>query len=352
MPRLAFSFPISEDAGFFAHYDVLVQRPNAGSVVQTAGDYFFFTDGQRFSTDDNPANNPALKPEKTIDYEVGFQQKISNSSAVKVSAYYKEIRDLVQRRVYNFVPGIGQYNSYDNLDFGTVKGFSFAYDLRRTRNFQLNATYTLQFADGTGSDRNSARGISSRRNIRTLLPQSNDERHRITAVADYRFGRGEGPMIAGKHIFGDAGINLLMSAVSGRPFSTYGDLSSPTNVQIVESINETRLPWVLNADLQVDKNFNLSLSEESKRKLNFNVYLRITNLFDLDNVINVYQYKYSLSPDDTGWLTSTRGQQIRQNNLDLGFGPENYDATFAWRTLGQNNYSRPRRMYLGLLMNF
>jgi hypothetical protein len=27
LPRLAFSFPISEDANFFAHYDVLVQRP-------------------------------------------------------------------------------------------------------------------------------------------------------------------------------------------------------------------------------------------------------------------------------------------------------------------------------------
>ena len=27
MPRIAFSFPISDEAQFFAHYDVLAQRP-------------------------------------------------------------------------------------------------------------------------------------------------------------------------------------------------------------------------------------------------------------------------------------------------------------------------------------
>ncbi len=352
MPRLAFSFPISEDAGFFAHYDVLVQRPNAASVIQTAADYFYFNDGQRFSSAANPAGNPALQPEKTIDYEVGFQQKISNSSAIKVSAYYKELRDQVQIRTFNFIPNIGQYTTFDNLDFGTVKGFSFAYDLRRTKNFQLNATYTLQFADGTGSDRTSASGLNSRRDIRTLLPLSNDERHRITAVADYRFARGDGPLVAGKHIFGDAGVNLLLTGVSGRPFSTFSDISGPVAFQITESINQTRLPWVLNADLQFDKSFSLGLSEESNRKLNFNVYLRITNLFDLDNVINVYRFNQSLSPDDTGWLTSTRGQQTRQNVLDLGFTTDNYDSAFAWRVLGQGNYARPRQIFLGMLMNF
>ena len=32
MPRLAFSFPISEDAGFYAHYDVLTQRPSDNAI--------------------------------------------------------------------------------------------------------------------------------------------------------------------------------------------------------------------------------------------------------------------------------------------------------------------------------
>jgi hypothetical protein len=94
MPRLAFSFPISEDANFFAHYDILVQRP-ATNTLATAVDYFYFTD--------NPGaikNNPNLKPERTIDYEVGFQQKLTESSKLKVSAYYKEIRNWIQLRTF------------------------------------------------------------------------------------------------------------------------------------------------------------------------------------------------------------------------------------------------------------
>ena len=30
----------------------------------------------------NPINNPNLKPEKTIDYEIGFQQKLTNTSSL------------------------------------------------------------------------------------------------------------------------------------------------------------------------------------------------------------------------------------------------------------------------------
>ena len=41
--------------------------------------------------------NGNLKPEKTIDdYEVGFMQALTKSSAVTISAFYRELDDLVQ----------------------------------------------------------------------------------------------------------------------------------------------------------------------------------------------------------------------------------------------------------------
>jgi outer membrane receptor protein involved in Fe transport len=98
MPRLAFSFPISEDAGFFAHYDVLYQRPPSNSF-SSALDYYFFQDISRINPDGEALNNPNLKPVRTVDYEVGFQQKVSETMAMKVSAYYKEMKDLIQQRV-------------------------------------------------------------------------------------------------------------------------------------------------------------------------------------------------------------------------------------------------------------
>lgn len=353
MPRLAFSFPISESAGFFAHYDVLVQRPQAGAVISTPLNYYFFNNTTRFSSQANPAENPDLKPQRTIDYEVGFQQKVSNSSAIKMSAYYRELRDMIQRRIYNNVPNVNRYETYGNLDFGTVKGFSFSYDLRRTKNFQLNATYTLQFADGTGSDLNSSQGLNANQDIRALLPLSYDERHRFTAVADYRFASGskyDGPRIAGKDILADLGVNLLLTTISGRPYSTFQAIDGPVSSTITESINKTRLPWQFNADLQVDKNFSLSFSEESTRKLNVNVYLRVTNLFDLDNVVRVYNF--TQSPEDSGWLNDPEGQTTRDGFVRLGFTEENYNSAIDWRLLQPNFYARPRQIFLGAIVNF
>ena len=185
MPRLAFSFPISENANFFAHYDVLVQRPPSNNRF-TALDYFYF---QERSTIKNNAN---LKPERTVDYEVGFQQKVSATSAIKIAAYYRELRDMIQSRTYLFVAApINNYETFDNLDFGTVKGFTFQYDLRRTGNVSLLAAYTLQFADGTGSDANSSRGLSNRGVQRVLYPLSFDERHRFNLSLDYRYSSGK-----------------------------------------------------------------------------------------------------------------------------------------------------------------
>lgn len=346
MPRLAFSFPINDDAGFFAHYDILVQRPNPGSSAATPLDYLFFENSGRFS----PAQNPDLRPERTIDYEVGFQQKISSSSAIKISAYYKELRDLIQRRTFTFVPVISSYETFSNIDFGTIRGLAFNYDLRRTKNFQLNVTYALQFANGTGSGANSAAGINQNRNIRSLLPLSNDERHSLTVIGDYRFGSGQGPSLGGINFLENFGANLLINAISGRPYTTFNTVNTPTGAAIIEAINETRLPWVFRADLQLDKTFNFSLSEESKRKLFVNVYLRVQNLFDLDNIVNVYPF--TQSPDDSGWLSTGLGEAALSSAVRNGFTEENYLSAFAWRILAPDNYAPPRQIFLGAIVNF
>jgi outer membrane receptor protein involved in Fe transport len=73
MPRIAFSFPISDEALFFAHYDILTKRPTEGSRMDIT-DYYFIRNTN------NVLNNPNLKPETTIDFELGFQQVLSKRS--------------------------------------------------------------------------------------------------------------------------------------------------------------------------------------------------------------------------------------------------------------------------------
>ena len=140
MPRLSFSFPISDQAVFFAHYDVLAQRP--GQISSTSGsllagqmsDYYFL---QNTGTQD--VTNPNLKAERTIDYEVGFKQKVNDFMALSLSTFYREMRDMMQTQsIIDAYPL--NYTTYTNLDFGTVKGFTAALNMLRVKNIRMNVS--------------------------------------------------------------------------------------------------------------------------------------------------------------------------------------------------------------------
>lgn len=350
MPRLAFSFPISDVANFFAHYDILVQRP-PGNNIATALNYYYFGDAGR-----TPESNPNLKPERTIDYEVGFQQKLTNSSALKVSAYYKEMRDMIQIRDFLYLPSdlnITSYTGFDNLDFGTVKGFTFQYDLRRTKNVTLLAAYTLQFADGTGSNSESSRNLGSRGNIRNLFPLSFDERHRFNIAMDYRYASGRnynGPVLFGKDILANAGANLQVIAVSGRPYTAKLVPTSFGGEGTVGALNGARLPWNFTVNIRVDKSFRIYTPQEAgKNPINLNVYVRVQNLLDRRNLLGVYSA--SGSPTDDGFLTSTIGQSVLQGVVADGL-EDFYVPSYTWRMLNPGFFTLPRRIYVGASFDF
>ncbi len=353
MPRLAFSFPISDDAGFFAHYDVLYQRPPS-NAFSSALDFYFWDDISRINPNGAAMDNPNLRPVRTVDYEVGFQQKVSEVMAVKVSAYYKEMRDLIQQRVLaNVAAPLNTYKIFDNLDFGTVKGFSFSLDRRRTNNLELNATYTLQFADGSGSDANSSNGINNRGPIRNLIPLSFDERHRITGVIDYRYGSGKaynGPRIGGVNILEDFGVNITSFLVSGQPYTRNQVPEQFGGTGFAGSINGARLPWNFTTDLNIQKRIPITISSETKKKIMFNVYFRVQNLFNTKNVINLY--RFSGDPDNDGFLQSSFGQDRIRGIVNTGRDEEAFLEAYSWRLLAPGNFTLPRRMYVGAILDF
>lgn len=344
MPRLAFSFPIGEKANFFAHYDILAQRPTSNQV--TALDYFYFDERAGGNTQEN-AN---LKPERTIDYEVGFQQELTPVSALKLSAYYKEMRDMVQLRYVRYLPAplkVTEYQTYDNVDFGTVKGFSIAYDLRRTNHFSSNISYLLQFANGTGSDAASSNGLNRRGNIRTLSPLNYDERHSIKVNFDYRYDDGayDGPTLFGVDLFKRAGANVQMVAISGRPFTKRRQPTPFDASQIEGLINASNLPWQFSVDARIDKTIAFSKS------MSVNVFLRVQNLLNAQNVADVY--RASASPEDDGFLASTIGKDNLENVQnsrpeDL----ESYRQSYLMRMINPNFYFFPRRIFLGAVFDF
>ncbi|MBL7829362.1 MAG: carboxypeptidase regulatory-like domain-containing protein [Saprospiraceae bacterium] len=345
LPRLAFSFPISEDANFFAHYDVLVQRPPSNWQITPLNYVYFYTPGR------TPGNNANLLPERVVDYEVGFQQRLNQNSAIKFSAYYREQRDMIQRRLIQYVPTIGRYETYGNQDFGTVKGFTWQYDLRRTMNTEIRLAYTLQFADGTGSGADSQRGLTRLGNLRNLFPLDFDERHNIAAVLDYRFDEGKrynGPRIGNKDILANFGVNVQATAASGRPYTATLRPERFGGSGTLGAINGNRLPWRFNLDLRVDKSF--ALSKAGKNPLNLNVYLRVSNLLNRKNILGVYSS--TGSPTDDGYLATAEGRSVVQGIVDQGSSVEAYLDSYSWLVRNPNNFALPRRIYVGAAFEF
>ncbi len=354
MPRIAFSFPISKELGrealFFAHYDVLAQRPQSRAGA-TPYDYFFLEDNQGPLID-----NPNLRPERTIDYQIGFQQQISDNSVVKLAAFYRELRDMVQILQLPFAYPI-TYTSFGNIDFGTIKGLSFSYEIaRRVKNIKLDANYTLQFADGTGSNSTSQINLigAGQPNLRTILPLSYDSRHTLRANIDYRYGSGEsydGPRIGDKDIFSNAGVNLQLNSRSGEPFSRQRDPTPDALFGVASRstldgrVNGSRLPWHFRADLRVDKSFFLEVGEKN-RALGLNVYVWVQNLFNNANVLRAYGY--TGNPDDDGYLASAIGQEALTAQLD----PETFSMLYGIKINNPDNYTIPRRVRLGVSVSF
>ncbi|MBK9512514.1 MAG: outer membrane beta-barrel protein [Flavobacteriales bacterium] len=314
MPRVAFSFPISDEAVFFAHYDVLTQRPNAGQSRLNLVDYAYIE-----NTGDI-LNNPALKPTKTIDYELGFQQVLSKSSSLKISAFYRELRDQIQiRNVVNAWPR--DYRTYDNFDFGTVKGFTSTFDLRRTGNVSMRASYTLQFADGTGSGPESGLSLvnSGQPNLRNIAPLDFDQRHRFQLTLDFRYGGGSdynGPVLFGKNILERTGMNIVSILGSGTPYSrssqVVSEATGASNYLLDGTLNGARLPWQFTTDVQLDRRYPLTFGGEGDKakRANLNVYLLVTNMFNTENITGVY--RFTGSPTNDGYLA----QLTDRNQID------------------------------------
>lgn len=357
MPRISFSFPISDEALFFAHYDILTQRPTSNSTISITDYYYLPSKGT------TTLNNPDLKPETNIEYEVGFQQRLTNTSALIISAFYRELRNQIQ--IYRFTGAYPKtYYSYENLDFGTIKGLTVTYDLRRTKNIRVKAAYTLQFANGTGSDPSATAAIvsSGQPNLRTLTPLDNDQRHRISLNVDYRFGDGKqynGPVTTKTNKKGETktinwlqntGLNVTFQGGTGTPYTKSSKVYSlVSGGRVIEgSINGSRMPAFFKCDLRLDKDIYLTSSKKdgNAREHYLNVFLQVLNVFNSANVLSVYAA--TGNADDDGYLASAEYQNIISQQLN----ETTYRMLYAIRCNNPSNYSGPRVIRVGVSYNF
>ncbi len=301
MPRIGISFPVTDQAVFFASYGIVAQRPSSRT---------FATLGAIEGT--GTINNTNLQPEKTTKYELGFRQRLGDRSALTISGFFNQIENLIQLRdIRGATPNA--YSSYENVDFGTVKGLEFAFDLRRTNGFLANLNYTLSFADGTGSgDRTTSTIVWIDETPPNFIsPLDFDQRHNFNLSLDYRLGKGEGPEIGGINIFENFGVNVLAKAGSGFPYTPvvepFNAAGGARAAAPSGGINSARMPWSNRVDLRVDRRFDVT------GRASVTAFVWVQNLFGNNNTNDVW--RFTGLPDTDGFLATAAGDRFLNDSV-------------------------------------
>ncbi len=299
-PRIGVSFPITDQTVFHAQYGKFVQQPRLADLY-TGWYRWAYQFSQSFFFGNPEGTN--LNPTRTTQYELGFTQQVGDNMSFDITGYYKDVKDqVVFRQVFTDNNSIVQdYNISANGDFATTKGVEVSFTMRRTNNLAINANMSFQDAQGTGSFPNSQRGIvGAPINNQVFTPAyvSPLEFNRAFSGSvnlDYRFDADEG-----NALLNQLGASVLATFSSGHPF-TLGeggqDLEGDArDRQPLESLNSSTTPGTFQVDLRIDKTFNLF------DLLNLNIYFRAINVFDSENVQNVF-LRTGTHTDD-GFLTN------------------------------------------------
>ncbi len=322
-PRVGFSFPISSNGAFHGSYGHFFQLPAYRRMFNEP-----LVSLTHLQLRDRTLGNADLKAEKTIAYEIGLQQGITDDIAVDITAYYKDYRNLLGVEQLTTVDQV-QYRRYINRDYGFSRGITFGFTKRGTFiNGGIN--YSMSYANGSSSDPAALNLINTAIQIggedvqfveRKILSLDWDQRHTVNAY-----------------------INFIQPNDWSLGLIGYYNTSVPYNPNFVgrydlaerEYRNSEFKPTRWGVDLKAQKNITIFEVETV-------LFLKIDNLFDYLNHERVFSStgradQYAETPED---------KEPRVFRLDQE-GHFTYDEII----FSPDNYSSPRKVQLGFEIKF
>jgi len=337
-PRLGVAFPVNDKTLLRVNYGQFYQQVNLQDLYVS---YAFLQHKVRTGGYFVGFGNPNLKTERTTAYEVGMAHVLGDRQRLDATVYYKDVQDLVE--IQSITSSPNQFSSYRNRDFATIKGLDLGWVMRPMHHVSANLNYSLSYANGTGSVSNSQRNIAwtTSNPPKQTSPLDFDQRHKISAGFDWRFGAGEGPTVGGSKILSNAGLNVLLTAGSGTPYTpveVYDEVTlAAVSTVPIGPTNSRYGPWTSSIDLKLDKGFKAGT-------MSIDAYVWVLNLMDKRNALAVYES--SGSAQTTGWLDTEAGQTYLANNGAAG------QATYDLAQTNPNLYGNPRLVRFGLRVGF
>ncbi|NCS81712.1 MAG: TonB-dependent receptor [Ignavibacteria bacterium] len=308
-PRLGVAFPISATGVLRFSAGLFFQSPPFG-IMYTNPEFKGESGVNAFF------GNASLKPERTLSFEVGLQQGLTESVGVELTVYSKDIRNLATYSLF-LDPNGALINQAQNLDYGTIKGITFALSEAGKGNFSWSLDYTLQFANGSASDPSEAfqRAQTGEAQIFRAQPLNWDRRHVINNSLSINDIKG-------------FTISLINRYRTGTPYTT-------SRFDIISFLkNNASRPGYFTSDLRV------FYKPPILKKLDLQFFLQVDNLTDSRPQWSVY--------NDTGVATQSFDME-RLKRQGIRVGGLNSLEEFYYR---QEFFGPPRRVNLGLKFAF
>ncbi|MCH9008165.1 TonB-dependent receptor, partial [candidate division KSB1 bacterium] len=312
-PRVGISYPITDRGAIHISYGHFFQIPpfeflykNPNFRIPLTGNFPEFVG--------RTIGNADLEPQRTVVYELGLQQALTDDLGFTITGYYKDIRNLLGQELH-IKNEFRKFGQFVNRDFGQVRGLTFSLEKRMSNGLGANIDYTFQKAEGNASDPNDVFENSQTsppiESNKQLTPLDWDRTHSLNFT-----------VMLGQP--GDYIASFIGQIGSGLPY-TPAFQNQRTGLE-----NSDNKPTFFNVDFFLTKYLKFRNNKAS-------IFLKVFNLFDRANERDVFA--------DTGragsTLEVTRAQQAPRgvNTVEEFFTRPDF-------------YTPPRQVVVGMSYSF
>jgi outer membrane receptor protein involved in Fe transport len=302
-PRLGMAFPISEEAVFHFAYGHFFQFPSFADVYTN----LIYQDPDNLGEEAFALlGNPGVQPQKTVSYEAGLKFQPTNLSALEITAFYKDLENLLGTRFYRRQL-IYQYSIFTNIDYGSVKGIDLSWRFRNPNFFNgvLNYTYSVATGNASFPTDQAYNAYFELEEAKQEYPLDFDRRHIISASMTFYYPIQKANSFWEKAFLSQLSLNFIVQYASGFPYTPITD--DPT---LFIPTNSARMPWTGRVDIRLEKRWPVWGTT-------LGAFVETTNLFNNLNALRVQPYTGRLW--DTGKLELlATGTDYVHNPSDAG----------------------------------